>query len=96
MSEVTVVLQFSPSVLADGAGTVVLGKTDAPAALRVVRDHILAAAVADAMQWRTLDPVLGELRTAEAERLAKVLAYVLPDEDLAPNLSLVPGESEGE
>lgn len=94
MAEVEVVLSFTPSTLEPGGPTLTLGRTHAPETLRAVRDQLLAEAAGEAAMWQDVDPLLGAIRVAEAEKLAKLLALVLPDEALRPDLRLVPDPVE--
>lgn len=93
MAEVEAVLTFTPNTLEPGGPTVTLGRTHAPALLRALRDALIAEAAEEAAMWETVDPVLGAMRAAEAEKVAKLLRLALPDEALTPDLRLVPDES---
>ena len=92
MAEVEVVLMFTPNTLEPGGPTVTLGRTHAPEALRAVRDTLLAEAATEVAMWQDVDPVFGAMRAAEAEKVAKLMALVLPDEALRPDIRLVPPE----
>jgi len=72
-----------------------IGATDDRKVLRALRDRLIADAENEAQTWRTIDPGVFALKAAEAERLGRVLAFLLPDEELRPELRLVkPGETE--
>lgn len=66
-----------------------VGKTDDPLVLRALRDRLLEEAHAEALMWRAVDPGVAAMQGAELERLARVLSFLLPDEDLEPGLRLV-------
>ena len=89
MADVEAVLVFTPSTLEPGGPTVTIGRTHAPEALRAVRDTLLAEAASETALWQDVDPVLGAMRAAEAEKVTKLLALLLPDEALRPDLRLV-------
>jgi hypothetical protein len=89
MAEVQAILVFTPSTLEPGGPTLTVGRTRAVGVLRAVRDTLLAEAAQEARMWRDLDPTLGAMREAESERLVKLLALVLPDEALQPDLRVV-------
>lgn len=89
MAEVTVVLTYTPSALEPGGPTITIGRTHAPVVIRVVREQLLAEAAAEASLWQDVDPVLGAARLAEAQKVAKLLALVVPEEVLRPDLRLL-------
>ena len=91
MADIEVVLLFTPDTLESSGQWVTLGRTRSAVALRVVRDALLAEAAEGAARWRDVDPALGALRQLEAERVTKLLALLLPDEELEPQLDVVPG-----
>jgi hypothetical protein len=72
-----------------GERPVIIGTTNDVGALRIVRDRVLADATAEVERWRTLDPGLAALKLGEVDRLTRVLAIVLADEDLRRELRLV-------
>lgn len=89
MALVEAVLTYRPHGL--GSETPVpIGVTADPDVLRRLRDRLLDNALAEARMWRDVDPGVAAMKTAEAERLAQVLAVLLPDEELRPDLRLVP------
>ena len=67
-----------------------LGSTDNPAALRVLRDSLLAAAEREYQAWRHTEPGLAAVYRSEVKRLRALFEVMLPEEDFSPNLRLVP------
>src|SRR5439155_21922243 len=88
MGLVEAALTYRPHGLGS-EGAIPLGSTADPRALRAVRDALVEQARHEALLWRDLDPGVLAVRTAEFERLARVLSFLLPDEDLRPELRLV-------
>jgi hypothetical protein len=97
MSLVEAVLTYRPhGVGGDGSAPVPIGKTSDPGILRTLRDRLLAQANEEAEAWRGVDPGVAAIQVAEAERLSRILTFLLPDEDLMPDLRLVErGQDEG-
>jgi len=89
MAFVEAVLTYRPHGLGSEA-PVPIGVTADPDVLRRLRDRLLDNAVAEARMWLGVDPGVAAMKSAEAERLARVLGILLPDEDLRPDLQLVP------
>jgi len=78
MSVVEAILVYRPH----GYGAheaVPVGRTDDPEVLCLLRDRVLEHAAAEARFWSDVDPGIGALRAAEAERLTRVLGFLLPD-----------------
>lgn len=89
MALVEAVLTYRPHGL--GSETPVpIGATADPDVLRRLRDRLLDNALAEARMWRGIDPGVAAMKSADAERLARILGILLPDEDLRPELRLVP------
>ena len=82
---------------AEGLGSreaVPLGVTTDLRALRAIRDAIVQQARQEALHWKDVDEGIFALRAAEFERIAKVLAWLLPDGEHRADLRLVkPGTS---
>ena len=95
MPPVEAVLTYRPHAIGTEA-PVPVGATADPRVLRVLRDRLLEAAVEEARMWRGVDPGVAAMKTAEAKRLAHVLAVLLPDEDLRPDLRVVPPRDPGD
>jgi hypothetical protein len=90
MSLVEAVLTYRPhAVSGDGAVPVPIGRTSDPQVLRALRDRLLDQANSEADAWRGVDPGVAAMQVAEAQRLSHILAFLLPDEDLKPDLRLV-------
>lgn len=70
-------------------GVVPLGSTCDAKVLRAMRDALLEQARQVALVWRGIDPGVLAMKQAEYERLAQVLAVLLPDEDLRADLRVV-------
>src|SRR5258708_8616401 len=81
---VEVTLTYVPDTLEPGGCAVTIGRTRAPALLRAMRDQLLAEAAEEVAMWEQVDPVIGGGRRFEAERLARMLALVLPYPGLHP------------
>jgi len=90
MALVEAVLCYRPhGVSGDSAAPVPIGRTDDPGVLRALRDRLLAQASKQADAWRGVDPGVAAMQIAEAERLSRILTFLLPDEDSRPGLRLV-------
>lgn len=91
MALIEAVLVYRPS----GVGhehPVPIGATDDPRVLRALRDRLLECAYEEVHVWHTIDAGVATLKSAEAERLARVLSALLPDADLQPALRVVKRE----
>ncbi len=88
MALVEAVLTYRPNGIGSEE-TVPIGKTSDPGVLRALRDCLLEQAFRDARAWRKVDPGVAAMRAAEAQRLARILKFLLPDEDLKPELRVV-------
>jgi hypothetical protein len=90
VSLVEAVLTYKPhGVSGEGTTPVPIGKTSDPGILRTLRDRLLAQADEEAQIWRDVDPGVAAMQAAEAQRLAQILDFLLPDEDLRLGLRLV-------
>jgi hypothetical protein len=89
MARVEAVLTYRPDGLGSDVPTAI-GATSDPSVLRLARDRVLQAAHKDAQMWLGVDSGVAALKVAEAERLTRVLAVLLPDEELRAELRLVP------
>lgn len=81
MALIKAVLTYEPA----GIGSdqpVPLGATADPRILRAVGNRLLDAASAEAETWRDIDAGLYAIKMAEAERLGRILAILLPDKEL--------------
>jgi hypothetical protein len=58
-----------------------LGVTLDPAVLRALRDAVVEQARQEALRWKDVDEGIYALRAADFERLCKVAAWLMPDED---------------
>jgi hypothetical protein len=72
-----------------GDAAVPIATTDDPRLLRAIRDQALKAAFGEAHVWQSVDPGIAAMKRAEAERLAQVLGFLLPEEELRPGLRVV-------
>jgi len=88
MAQVEAVLVYRPTATGQDH-PVPIGATDDPGVLRAIRDRLLEAAFEDVRLWHTIDGGVATMKSAEAERLARVLAVLVPDEELRPDLRLV-------
>src|SRR5437016_2259344 len=95
MALVEAVLTYRAHALGS-EGPVPIGATADPRVLRVLRDSLLEAALEEARMWRGVDPGVSAMKAAEAKRLPHVLAVLLPDEDLRPDLRVVPPRDPGD
>jgi hypothetical protein len=90
------VLQYKPCGVGDDVGgSIPIGKTTDPSVLRALRDRLLEEAAKEARTWREIDPGVATMRTADLERLARILSFLLPDEATKPALHLV-GQDHGD
>src|SRR5262249_62040011 len=87
MARVEAVLTYRPDGLGSDVPTAI-GATSDPSVLRLARDRVLQAAHDDARMWLGVDSGVAVLKVAE--RLARVLAGPLPDEELRARLRLGP------
>ncbi len=90
MALVEAVLTYRPYGLGSDVPSTPLGATADPSVLRLLRDRLLEAARADVKMWLGVDSGVAAVKTAEAERLERVLGVLLPDEELRAELKLVP------
>ena len=90
MALVEAVLTYRPHAMGS-EGPVPLGVTADPRALRALRDALVEQAREEARRWRDIDPGVFAVKAAEFERLCKVLAWLLPEEELRPELHVVKG-----
>jgi hypothetical protein len=88
MAIVEAMLTYRPHGIGAEA-TVPIGSTADVRVLRAVRDALVERAREEALLWRDVDPGLFAVRSAEFERLCRVLSIILPDEELKPDLRLV-------
>ena len=88
MASVEVVLVYRPQA-GGSAGSIHIGTTSNPRALRAVRDALIEDAEEDVRAWQSVSPELTVLKRQDAEALQRVLATLLPDEDLRPRLRVV-------
>jgi len=91
MALIEAVLTYRPHGLG-GETPVPLGTTADPRALRALRDALVEQAREEARRWRDIDPGIFAVKAAEFERLCKVLAWLLPEEALRPELHVVKGK----
>ena len=70
-----------------------IGATRDCRVLRSLRDRLLEDAWAEAQRWEAIDAGVYAMRLAEAERVGRVLRILLPDEELRPDLRVVPPRS---
>ncbi len=97
MTLVEAVLTYRPHGMGGGGPAAVpIGKTSDPGVLRTLRDRLLAQATEEAEVWRGVDPGVAAMQIAEAQRLAKILAFLLPEENLKPDLRLVGQDHDDE
>jgi hypothetical protein len=74
-----------------GDGSVPVGRTQYPEVLRILRDHLLRQAAYEVRNWGGYDPAIGAMKVADAERLASILRVLLPDDEMGPDLEVLPG-----
>jgi len=92
---VQAVLAFrSTGLVADGS--IAIGVTEDLRVLRTVRNAILTEARDEALRWHDLDPGVYAMKAADYGRVCRVIAVLLPDEDLQPDLHVVVPSSEGD
>jgi hypothetical protein len=91
MALVEAVLTYRPHAIG-GEHPMPIGATADSRILRLLRDQLLAASRDEAAFWRSIEPGVAVLKMAEAERLGRVLAVLLPDDALQPDLRLVRSE----
>ena len=96
MALIEAVLQYKPCGVGDEVGgSIPIGKTTDPSVLRALRDRLLEEAVKEAHTWQDIDPGVATMRAADLERLARILAFLLPDDDIKPDLRRV-GQAHGQ
>lgn len=66
-----------------------IAKTRDPGALRAVRERILSEMEEVSGSWGAVDPGVAAMEEAEADRVRRLLALLLPDEELKPGLRLL-------
>ncbi len=84
------ILAYRPAV--SGAELVFLGTTANLAALRMLRDALVEQARQEALRWKEIDEGVFALRAAEFEKLCKILAWLMPQDRLRPDLRIVKPE----
>jgi hypothetical protein len=89
MPHLEAILTYSTDSMGRESAPVPIGRTSDPGLLRILRDRLIAEAKREAGMWRGVDAALAEMAATEAERLERVLAFVLPDEPARPGLKLV-------
>ena len=96
MALIEAVLQYKPCGVGDDIGSSIpIGKTTDPSVLRALRDRLLEEAAKEARTWQDIDPGVATMRVADLERLARILSFLLPDEEIKPALHLV-GQDHGD
>jgi len=98
MALVEAVLVYRPHGMGfENTQTIPIGSTDDARVLRLLRDTLLKTANRDLEMWRRTDPGLYAMKAAEYARLQHVLAVILPDGDLTPDVEMMPawGEPHG-
>jgi hypothetical protein len=80
-------LVYKPVGMGSGLGSPIpLGRTSEPSVLRSLRDRLLADAKEEAELFADHDPGVAALQRAEANRLAEVLEFLVPNEDQRANV----------
>jgi len=92
MSHLEAVLAYTRETVGRESGSIRIGQTSDPGILRALRDRLIDQAEGETRMWQGVDPVLGEMAAAEAERLGRLLALLLPEETGMPGLRLVEDE----
>jgi hypothetical protein len=75
-------LMYRPSH-ASSAGSVPIGQTEDPEAVRALATRLVCDAESEVTLWEGVDEVLGAMKAAEAERLRAVLEYLLGSESVS-------------
>jgi hypothetical protein len=86
MALVEAVLTYRPQGVGEEIPAFPLGKTAHVTVLRALRDQLLQEAIAETRLWEGVDPGVAAIRAAEVERLASILAALLPDEEPQPDI----------
>jgi len=76
------------SSLESNAPALTIGRTRAPVILRAVGDQLLLEEAEEAAMWQGIDPVIGAVRAAEAEKVARLIALVMPADALRGDFRL--------
>ena len=80
MALVEVILAYRPYGF-DGENPVPIGRTSDSNVVCTVRDCLLQEAKAQAHFWQEVDAGLAGLQLEEGERLRRLLAFLLPEQD---------------
>jgi len=80
MGLVELVLTYRPHGTGDELPAVPVAVTKDPWLLRAAGERVLEAARAEARFWEAIDPGVAVLKRAEAGRLSRVIAFLLPAE----------------
>lgn len=92
MSAVEAVLTYRPQGSdRTSSAPIPLGATDDPRVLRALRDRLIENATNDARMWTDIDPGVAAIQKGELERMLRIFAVLLPDEDLRPDLRPIEG-----
>ncbi len=81
MPRVAVVLLYKPP---GGEGEFRIATTTALEAVRVVGEAVLAEAREAVTLWEDVDPCVAQVQRAEADRLERILAILIPGEPPPP------------
>ncbi|MBY0062356.1 hypothetical protein [Priestia aryabhattai] len=86
MAIVEAVLIYNPQGIRGELGQTVIGRTDDPNVLKVLKDGIISKAIEDVEMWKDIDSGITSVYQADLKKLVTILSIILPKEDLKPNL----------
>ncbi len=71
-----------------------VARTGDPGILRALRERVLAEMEETAASWDTVDEGIAAMEEAEADRVRKILFFLLPDTNARADLRLVEGTAD--
>ena len=81
MAIIEAVLTYKPGGLGLDLPAIPLGLSAHPRVLRVLRDILIEEAEAAFAFWEPVDPGVAALHRAEADRMRRILCWLLPDDE---------------
>lgn len=95
MTVIEAVLIYSPKGIGEKGGQIIIGRTEDPEILGLLRDCIISEAMEEVRMWQSIDPGIAIMCKADVQRLISIISSLLPEEDLRTELRGIKGGKEG-